>query len=200
MTGAFLPNTEPGQADDTLDLCRADAFRLLARGAADRRSPMHTPVLASVDGDGAPALRTVVLRAWDPAARVLRVHTDLRSPKVAELRARPRAALLAYDPGQRVQLRLSGTVSLHAGDAVAASAWAESRPASRTCYAAAHAPGAEVHAPAPAPTDTDAGWPNFVAICLRLEVLDYLSLAHSGHRRARFDWRDGALVGRWVAP
>lgn len=186
--------------DATLEACRAEAFRLLARGVADRRSPFHTPVLASVADDGAPALRTVVLRAWDPAARELRVHTDARSPKAAELRARPRAALLAYDPGRRVQVRIGGRVALHAADAVAEAAWAASRPASRTCYAATAAPGAPIATPGAAPTDAELGWPNFVVVRLLVEELDYLSLAHAGHRRARFTWADGRADATWLAP
>jgi len=53
----------------TLDEIRADAFRLIARGVADRRSPFRTPTLATVGVDGRPRLRTVVLRAFDAAAR-----------------------------------------------------------------------------------------------------------------------------------
>ena len=84
-----MPRPDPPvDLDDVL----AESFRLLARGVADRRSPFHTPTLASLNADGAPSLRTVVLRGFDPARRELRVHTDARSAKLAELAAEPRAA------------------------------------------------------------------------------------------------------------
>lgn len=177
------------------------AFRLLARGVADRRSPFHTPTLATRGADGAPNLRTVVLRAFDPARRRLRIHTDRRSAKAAELAAEPRAMLHGYDPGAQVQLRLAGRARLHLDDAVADAAWAASREMSRMCYAAEHAPGAILAAPAAAPRDAAAGRANFAAVLMEVDSLDWLLLAHEGHRRARFSWdAAGALTAAWIAP
>jgi|LNFM01.1.fsa_nt_gb hypothetical protein len=179
----------------------ADAFRLLARGVADRRSAFHTPTLATRGLDGAPSLRTVVLRGFDPGTRVVRIHTDRRSPKVAEISADPRAAIHAYDAGAQVQLRLSGRASLHLDDATAEDAWTASREMSRVTYATADAPGTPVAAPPAAPDDPLAGRVHFAAIVLRVDALDWLLLAAAGHRRARFGWDDaGALSAGWVAP
>lgn len=190
----------PSWADD-LDGTLAEAFRLLSRGIADRRSPFHTPCLGSVDAAGAPVLRTVVLRGFDPAARQLRIHTDLRSGKAAELRANPAVALHGYDPAAQVQLRLSGTATLHAEDAVADAAWAASRPFSRRCYAIAEAPGTPCAAPPGAPADDAAGRPNFAAVLIAFDRLDWLWLAASGHRRARFAWdADGTPAATWLVP
>ena len=80
------------------------AWRLLEAGAADRRNPMHVPVVASVDEAGAPDARVMVLRAVDRIAETLRFHTDARSPKCAAMAGR-RVSVLAYDPGAAVQLR-----------------------------------------------------------------------------------------------
>lgn len=179
----------------------AEAFRLLARGVADRRSPFHTPTLATRSPDGAPGLRTVVLRGFDPATRVLRIHTDRRSAKATAIAADPRAALHGYDAGAQVQLRIAGVATLHLDDAVADAAWAASREMSRMCYATPHAPGAPVEAPPPAPQDPAAGRGNFAAVTLRIDTLDWLLLAASRHRRARFAWgADGTLAAGWIAP
>ena len=67
----------PATLPDALDL----AFAALAAGAADRHDAFHTPALASIGYDGAPALRTVILRRFDAAQRELQLHTDSRSPK-----------------------------------------------------------------------------------------------------------------------
>ena len=187
----------PATLEEALD----SALRLLARGVADRRSPFHTPTLATVAEDGGPSLRTVVLRAFDPATRRIRIHTDRRSTKAAEIAARPRVMLHGYDAGAQVQLRLAGHATLHLDDTEAEAAWAGSRAMSRMCYATPHAPGAVLAEPPPAPRDADGGRANFAAVTIVLDSLDWLLLAHDGHRRARFTWDSGgALSAAWVAP
>ncbi|NKE47909.1 pyridoxamine 5'-phosphate oxidase [Roseomonas frigidaquae] len=200
----------PGLQDPSLDVpsldaTLAEAFRLIAHGVADRRHPFHTPTLATLAADGAPAARTVVLRGFDAAARQLRIHTDQRAAKVAELAAEPRASLHLYDPGAAVQLRLAGVATLHGTDPVADAAWAASRDFSRMCYAIEPAPGTPCAAPPPAPLDAEAGRPNFCVILLRIDRLEWLHLAAGGHRRARFAWPEpGSLPGApeagWLVP
>jgi hypothetical protein len=192
--------TRPPPPDTPQDAL-ADAFRLLARGVADRRCAFHTPTLATRGLDGAPSLRTVVLRGFDPATRLLRIHTDRRSPKVAEIAADPRAAIHAYDAGAQVQIRLAGQARLHLDDATADAAWTASREMSRVTYATADAPGTPVAAPPPAPDDPVAGRAHFAVIVFRTETLDWLLLAAAGHCRARFAWGNaGTLSAGWVAP
>jgi hypothetical protein len=174
-------------------------MKLLVRGAADRRSPFHTPTLATIGLDGAPQARTVVLRAVSPEELSARVHTDLRSAKAAELTADPRATLHFYDARHQVQVRLSGRAELLSGDA-AEPYWTASRPMSRRCYAADPAPGVPIPAPLPAPLDDTGGRPNFAAILLRVDSLEWLWLWSEGHRRARFRWRQAEWAGEWLAP
>ena len=64
---------------NTLDAVLADIWMRLVRGGADRRSAFHTPVVASVDADGLPQQRVMVLRKCIEAEAVMRFHTDLRS-------------------------------------------------------------------------------------------------------------------------
>jgi hypothetical protein len=185
----------------TLEECLAEAFRRLSRGVADRRSAFHTPTLATVAADGAPEARTLVLRGFDPARREVRLHSDARSGKVAALAREPRAALHLYDPTAKLQLRLAGRATLHGADAVAEAAWAASREMSRMCYAVEPGPGTPVAAPPAAPTDPAGGRAHFTAILLRFDRLDWLELAHAGHRRARFDWDAAdARAATWLVP
>ncbi len=182
----------------------ANARQQLARGVADRRSACHTPTLGSIGAEGAPELRTVVLRGFDPATFTLRLHTDQRSPKAAQFAANPAAALHVYDPGQRLQLRLSGQVARHAGDATAQTAWAQSHPQSRVCYATPHAPGTNLAAPAPAPAPAPeaeaGGFANFLVLLFTCHRLDYLHLAITGHLRASFTREAETWHGTWRAP
>lgn len=189
---------------EDLAAIREAALALLARGAADRRAPAHTPSLATVGLDGRPRLRTVVLRSVEPGP-VLRIHTDRRSAKVAEIAADPRVALHVYDAGEAVQLRIDAVATLHRGDAVADAAWVASRPMSRICYGMEPGPGA----PLPAggaftlpgdPDAVEAGRSAFVVILCRVTALEWLHLAASGHRRARFTVGGEENGGRWLAP
>lgn len=90
------PRERPAFADD-LDEMLAHAWRQLARGVEDRRSPFHTPSVATIGLDGRPRVRTVVLRGVEPSGARLRVHTDARAGEIAEFDADPRVALHGYD-------------------------------------------------------------------------------------------------------
>ena len=185
----------------TLEEALRAAFAALEAGALVRHGAFHTPALATIGRDGAPALRTVVLRGFDAATRCLAIHTDCRSAKYAELIADPRAVLHGYDAATRMQLRLAGRATLHHDDAIADAAWAASRKTSRMTYATAWAPGTALPAPPIAPKDATSGRAHFAAVMLRFDHLDWLLLDPAGHARARFDWAaDGAMAANWVAP
>lgn len=183
----------------------AEAWRLLARGVADRRSGFHTPMVASLGRDGRPRARVVVLRGADPQSWTLRFHTDRRSEKFSELLADPRMALSGYDPGNKIQMRIEGRAILHTDDKVAEAAWVGSREMSRAVYGIQPGPGQElVKADAFSlpgqPEEVVAARPNFCAVTVQAETLEWLYLASAGHRRALFR-RDGAVVtSSWLAP
>ncbi len=180
------------------------SWAALEAGAAPGRSRFSMVYLATSGLDGAPRLRTVVLRRVDRAAGTAGFNTDLRSPKIAEMRAEPRAALLGYDMEAGFQVRLEGSVRLSPQDGAA---WAAALPRSRICYRHAWAPGAELARPEEgdpteemtAPEDADSGLPNFCAVDLQIERLEALDLSATGHRRALFLASEG-WAGRWLAP
>ncbi len=187
-----------------LDATLAKAWGLLDLGVTDRRSPFHTPTIATIRGDGAPSVRTVVLRAVDPDRRTLRFHTDRRSNKVRELVVDPRVALHFYDPAEKIQLRVDGRATLHVEDAAAAEAWDGTRPFSRLCYGVSPNPGVEITDPRMAAQETsgdrDAGRENFAAVSVDIACLEWLYLAAHGHRRARFTWEGQNPTAAWRVP
>ena len=190
----------PAFADDIMASLH-EAFRLLADAVPNRRSPFHTPTVASLDDAGAPSLRTVVLRGFDASARSLRFHTDRRSDKAHGIARDPRVMMHFYDAALHVQMRVAGQAVLHLDDAVADAAWAASQRSSRMCYAAPDAPSAIVAAPPPAPKDSDIGRPHFAAVVIGFHRLEWLWLAAAGHQRARFIWDEaGHLTADWIAP
>lgn len=192
---------------DDLDASLAQAWTRLVRGAADRRSAMHTVQVASLGPDG-PRVRTVVLRGVEPTARTIRFHTDSRSEKADQLLADPRVEICAYDPGAKIQLRLRGTATLHREGSLVDSAWAATGPGSRVCYRAPLGPGTPLSSPgegdlgpdARTPQDPEQGRAVFVAVTVEVTRLDWLYLASRGHRRAAFDWTGAGWRGQWLAP
>ncbi|EEH58708.1 uncharacterized protein MICPUCDRAFT_7738, partial [Micromonas pusilla CCMP1545] len=64
--------------------------------------------LATVKPDGKPANRTVVYRGFRGDTADVTVVTDLRSEKVAQIRANPAAEFAWYFPDSREQFRIAG--------------------------------------------------------------------------------------------
>lgn len=184
---------------------RSDIGALLARAVKDRRSPMHTPVIATRGIDGLPKARVVVLRAFDPELGTLRFHTDRRGNKIAELAADAHLSFAFYDAHSRIQIRAETRASVHMDDALADAAWASSQRMSRVCYGVAPAPGTPISGPDDFQLPEDdaaiaAGREYFTAIVGTIINLEYLYLRHGGHQRARFT-RDGeAWQGVWLTP
>lgn len=198
---------------DDLDEVRADIFRRLGRAARDRRSAMHTPVVGTVRTDGTPSQRVMVLRAFDPATATLRFHTDSRAAKVDELGNGPPISILAYDPGAKRQFRLTGNGRIEVDGETADKAWNDATLFARRCYLADPAPGTVSDVPVSGlPADIEGRKPeddaevapgraNFAVLLARIDTIEFLHLAHTGHRRAVFRLQaDGTWQGQWLVP
>lgn len=191
----------------TLDEVLGDIHTRLSRGVHDRRHAFHLAALASLSANG-PQVRHVVLRAYEPEIPALRSHTDLRSAKIAELRADPRASMAFY--GDPIQLRASGLIEIHHDDALADQAWATTRLMSRRCYLVSPAPGTALEQPgnglpdalaerSPDELESAAGRANFAVLRLHVQRIDWLYLGSRGHLRAQFTYR-GGWRGRFTVP
>ncbi|KVC95199.1 pyridoxamine 5'-phosphate oxidase [Burkholderia ubonensis] len=180
----------------------------LESGVGAERSPFTMLQAATLGLDGAPKVRTLVLRQVRRVGHVLSFHTDARSEKVAELRRDPRIALVGVDLDALVQIRVEGVASICTDEAERRAVWQASRPHTLLLYRAPLPPGTPVATPADAHPQTDAGpmtaddgYANFCLIHVTATRIDFLDLAPSeGHRRAIFDLHAGGYDGRWVAP
>ena len=187
----------PGWYDD-LEGFEVNAWQQLTRGAADRRSAFHTPVVASVGPNGEPNARTVVLRGCDPKERTLRFHTDKRAAKVAELQASPSLCLVFYDKGQKLQLRVRGRAELHGSTSeIGGEAWDKTRSFSRECYRVAPDPGSPIGKGGEyGHSERTDGGDAFTAVVVHIETIEALYLAAAGHRRASFT----ISARQWLVP
>ena len=75
-----------------------EAWGMLERGVADRRSPARHPTIATVSPDGQPQARTVVLRAASRAAQTVEFYSDTRAAKLAALGKTPLAVVHVWHP------------------------------------------------------------------------------------------------------
>ena len=193
----------------TLDGVLADMAASLGQAAKDRHSAMHMPVVGTADGD----LRIMVLRACDPGFAALRFHTDARSPKAGKIGSGAPVSLLAYDPAAKIQIRARGTGRIETHGAVADAAWSQANAFARRCYLAESGPGTPVARPVSGlPGEVEGIRPseeqlvpareNFAVLLVTLTSLDWLYLAHNGHRRAKFSRGDAdqPWQGTWVIP
>lgn len=173
----------------------AEAWQHLSRGVADSRSPARYPTFVTVAADGTPQARTVALRGARRSTASIEVHTDIATPKVAELRHNPVAALHVWLPRADLQIRLTTQVSIVTGDAVDAQ-WHKVPAASRVSYGTQPVPGtpiAQVYA-----YEKPAERASFAVLDCTVTMIDLVHLGPQ-HRRAQFiatdDWR-----GTWCAP
>ena len=200
-----MSHTELPAFYDDLDATRQHALKLIARGVKDRRSAMHILTVATTGLDGAPRVRTVVNRGYNPDTREVRFHTDRRSPKLQEIKAEPRVAVQLYDPKAKIQLRLDTRATFHESGPLRDEAWEATRPFSRACYRVEVAPSMAVAEPSQvtfaSDEDPDEGFDNFVPVTLRIYAMECLYLAHQGHRRARFTWDESDIIqATWLVP
>ena len=171
--------------DEALARLLDTIFGLLEAGAADPGSPFHVLTLGTL-ADGAPRLRSVVLRGVERGRRRLTVHTDARSPKVAQIEARSAVELHVWDDASKVQLRLLGAARLHGRDARAEAEWSALGKHSRATYQVGAAPSSVLHGPPPADQDEAAAYSAFMVIDVRLTSIEHLLLSREGNRRALF--------------
>lgn len=192
---------------ETLKDIEADLKQRLVHAAKDRRSPMHVPAVVTSDVDA----RGMVLREFNADEWFVRFHTDTRAPKVAAIEADPRMAVLFYDKGSKIQVRVRGVGRILRDDPMTQIAWEKGTNFARRCYLG-DGPGSASEIPTSGlpdefeghePTDDQLipARENFAVLKVELAELDWLYLAHTGHVRAQFTKDDGGnWQGCWVSP
>ncbi|MBJ6134123.1 pyridoxamine 5'-phosphate oxidase family protein [Ochrobactrum sp. Q0168] len=193
---------------DNVEEVELAAWGELEAAAASPESGFRYVNLCSVDAENLPQARMVVLRRTDVTKRMLELHTDTRSAKWREFGAHPYATLLGYCSQTRLQLRLQGTVELHApGSSVAETAW-EMLPARTRATYAGGPPGDELalatneKPSASKPVNDADGKLHFGVLAFRAGILDWFQLRREGNRRARFTYDPAGVVmaSEWINP
>lgn len=164
--------------------------------AANSRSPFNFLQLATIELDGSPQLRTIVVRGWDRERAAISFVTDMRSPKVAEILRDPRVSLVGFDGEKAVQLRLSGIASVVADEAARKSMWDTLRHRTLVLFDAPFAPGTLIDDAgrplAQMPDDDGSADPydRFAVLDVAIDRAEWLDLAAEPHERRRFIRRE----------
>ena len=186
------------------------SWRMLHKGVGNFRHPFHRAVFSTTRGDK-PELRSVILRGFSEKDRILIFHCDVRSAKVTHIRENPNVSCLFYHPKKWLQLRLSGTATVHTDDKTAETQWEKVKLPNRINYSTDSVPGSPTEKPVSGPSDVlregvsklleyPQARQNFAVIVCRFDDLDWLHLKLTGHSRAKFHWQDDRLDASWIVP
>ncbi len=175
------------------DALPAEAWTRLREAADSPTHPMRVLVLATIDSSGSPAARLMVLRGANRTLGRVWFYTDRRSEKVEQVERCPAISAVAWDPDAAVQLRITGTATVHADDQLVAKHWSQVEARLRALYAAPEAPGMPLRELDPHLMSTkramDFGTEeiargNFAVVETQVQTIEWLQLSGDDRRRA----------------
>ena len=184
--------------DSPLETLLQHVLQRLQAAPASANEPWRTPALATLDAQGMPAMRTVVLRAYHE--RYLEFHTDTRSAKWHELGKSRQAAWCFWDPESKEQLRIQGLCTLHHQNAVTREAWGQLPAHTQASYGLAAAPKTPIPNSAEFEFRDDLQDAHFGVIHCAPASIDWLKLGRPKHKRAQFTWIQGVWQSTWLVP
>lgn len=198
------------QTEFQLDRILEDSWERLSEGAQSPQHPFHFPVISTFNKDF-PESRVVVLREVLQKENALVFYSDVRSPKIQQIKENPHISWLFYDAISRIQLRIRANASLHFKDEISLAAWENSRLESRRAYLSQPAPSTVVVKPTDGlPKDLKIGnlskenvkdgYQNFIVVKTKVLEMDWLWLSHNGHLRASFKREAEEYKMEWMLP
>jgi pyridoxamine 5'-phosphate oxidase len=190
-----------------LEQIHARMWDCLAAAAREENRPFKVMQAATIGLDGSPNVRTVLLRGVSQQDNLLTFHTDVRSPKVAELSCDPRIALVGVDPGRNLQIRVFGEARIVRDGQARLDAWRSSPDHDLIVYRTRFAPGTPLSHAGDAFGDTNRvfdaaeGLKHFCVVEVRPASLDWLDLSDADRpKRARYVRQGNLWIHGWIAP
>jgi hypothetical protein len=187
-----------------------ECWTLLNTGCNKGKDPFHTFALATATEDGVD-LRTVVLRKVDTEKRLIFFHSDVRAPKINQLKNTKEVSILFYDPARRIQLRIKAKPNFHIEGPEFETLWEETRLSARKYYLSEKPPGHRLsntfdtlppHLTGfdPKKEESENGKENFIAVSFEINQIDWLFLCSQGHKRALFTYKESGIEANWINP
>jgi len=185
----------------TSDQLAVRLWQELTRAPRDKHHDWRTPVLATQGiNESGPQARTVVLRHADAAMWLLRVYTDARSPKCAELVTQPLAQLIFWSKRLHWQLRVSAFATVEFKGEQVDVAWENMRQSrAATDYLSELPPGHVQSCSASLIKNTNFSMSehHLAILSFKVSSIDWLALSKDGHRRAKLTPSDSV---EWLVP
>ena len=184
---------------------------LLKLGTENRSHSFHTPVFSTYSINNLINSRVVVLRKYDASSLTLSFHTDLRSPKILDLKKNNNSHFLFYDFKLKIQLRIRTLSLVHSQDKITKKAWSLTPLQSRKCYLSQKKPSSKTKSAEdgipndlkgidPTKEQSEKGFKNFAVIENVIQNIDWLHLAASGHRRLNINFEQSKPKCCWLIP
>jgi pyridoxamine 5'-phosphate oxidase len=191
----------PEELQDT-HLFEKAIWRLLARGAVDAKHAYRLCSIATVNEEGKPDTRMVVLRECYIPKKSLSFHTDIRSGKVSQFNLQPDVCMLFWDPKQSMQLRVYGKAVIHHLDEMTKQQ-ISSLPAQQIAlYGYSAKPGSMMEQEKESNFDETLIVQNFAWVRVSVHTLDALHLGRNGvHTRIQFSYDgEGLPTAKYLQP
>ncbi len=168
-------------------------WKRLVQAGDDPSHAMRVVVLATLGGGGSPEARLMVIRGADRQLGKLWFYTDLRSPKVEQLRTCPDACAVAWDTACGVQLRIRGTATVDSSSPLADDHWRQASLGLQMLLRSPEDPGRPLKWPDPRlmgmktaldADDESTARRNFAVIEIKISSIEWHQVCDNDQRRA----------------
>lgn len=189
------------QTEFQLDHILKDCWQRLVDGAQSPKHPFHFPVISTIN-EGFPESRLVVLRDVNPKENTLFFYSDVRSPKIQQIKVNSNTSWLFYHPEFRIQLRIKGLSSIHYQDELCESYWKSLKKGNKKDYSTILAPSNPIEKEVEfIPENHDEKlFENFAVVETEVFEIDWLKIESIKHKRARFIKDKSGFMSEWLVP
>ena len=174
-----------------------EALTEVRLGVLKKGHPFRYCTFGTVGDNSTAELRTVVLRQVTEDFK-LRIYTDGRSNKMAQLTENPIACLLFYHPKKLLQIKIKGEVRAITNLEELQKYYSGVQPNSRKDYTTTKPPGTEISGPDQVAYLEDEN--HFTILEIEPKTLEFLQLKRPNHIRIAFTKNDQDWSGQFINP
>lgn len=173
-------------------------WQQLRRGKSDRKHPFRFGTFVTMN-DSFPNPRTVVVRKVEQTTAEIWLYTDIRTPKIEEIRKYSKVSWHFYHPKQQIQLRIYGITTILHNEAITNEIWQNLPDYGKSDYLTRQAPGSLKVSDSKRLLSVNNS-DNFCVVVTKIQKIDWLQLSRNGHQRAAFELQNGDWNSHWLVP